>query len=243
MIKSFCALMLSALLFTQPVLAEPSFPKLKGRVSDYAGLIDARLEKAIAGKLKAHESATKNQIVVATLKDLQGYSIEEYGYQLARHWGIGQEKTNKGVLILLAKKERKVRIEVGYGLEGELTDAISASIIQHVMLPEFKRGRFGEGLALGADSVVEALGGKYAIPKKQRRSSGSSDKWLFLVLFIFIPFINSFGGIGRGRRGRRRHYVGGMPIGGGFGSSGGGFGGGFSGGGGGFGGGGASGGW
>src|SRR5262245_46164125 len=122
--------------------AEPSFPALTGRVVDEAGVLDAAARSRIEGKLEQLESKTSTQLVVVTLKSLQGYDIADYGYQLGRHWGIGQEKLNNGALLIVAPTERKVRIEVGYGLEGTLTDAISRLIIENAILPRFRTGDF-----------------------------------------------------------------------------------------------------
>jgi uncharacterized protein len=225
--------------------AEPSFPKLTGRVVDKAGLLNPRNKKNLSAQLDAHENASSNQIVVAILKDLQGYSIEEFGYQLGRHWKIGQQDKDNGALLLFAIEERKVRIEVGYGLEGQLTDAISANIIHQIILPAFRKGQFDSGIKNGVTAMIEAVGGQYkmrqAKSRKQRKTSSLS--WLFI-----LPWIG-FSLLGGRRRGLGSSLIAGGIIGGlssgrgrGGGFSGGGFGG-FSGGGGGFGGGGASGGW
>ncbi|WP_240554877.1 TPM domain-containing protein [Oceanicoccus sagamiensis] len=141
--------LLLALLFCWVSIAQaaPEFPKLKGRVVDGASYLSAAAERRLSQQLQAHEQAGGNQVVVATFEDLQGYSIEEFGYQLGREWGIGQKGKDNGVLLLVAKAERKVRIEVGYGLEGTLTDAISANIIQSVILPTFKQRQFERGIA------------------------------------------------------------------------------------------------
>jgi len=109
--------------------------------------------------LAAHERASGEQVVVVTLPSLQGYTIEDFGYQLGRNWGIGQKGKNNGVLLIVAPRERKVRIEVGYGLEGELTDAICATIIQNYILPSLKRGDFNAGVLAGAKSILDVLGG------------------------------------------------------------------------------------
>ena len=124
-------------------------------------MLDSAMETRISQRLEAHEKATTNQVVVATLPDLGGYPIETYGYQLGRAWGIGQKDKDNGVLLIVAKKERKVRIEVGYGLEGTLTDAIASNIIHTVILPLFKQGSFDEGIEKGAEAILRALGGKY----------------------------------------------------------------------------------
>ena len=112
-----------------PALAAPSFPPLTGRVVDQANIIPAATRAELDGKLAALEARTTDQLVVVTLSSLQGYEIADYGYQLGRAWGIGQKGKNNGVLLIVAPKEHDVRIEVGYGLEGDLTDAVTKIII------------------------------------------------------------------------------------------------------------------
>jgi uncharacterized protein len=220
--------------------AEPKFPPLTGRVVDNAHLLDASAAQQLDAQLAAFEQASGIQLVVATLPDLQGYEIEEFGYQLGRFWGIGQKGKNNGVILLVAQAERKVRIEVGYGLEGTLTDALSANIIQSVIVPQFKSGQFADGIEQGATAVMAALQGEYQ-PQPQRKTSQQSRGGflIFMLMFIAVMFLRSFGG-GPGGFGRSGGLF--LPggLGGGFGRGGGG---GFSGGGGGFGGGGASGNW
>ena len=109
--------------------------------------------------LAAHERATGEQVVVVTLDSLQGFSIEDYGYQLGRYWGIGQKGKNTGAMLIVVPKEHKVRIEVGYGLEGTLTDATSRTIIESKILPSFKRGDFNAGVLAGTASILNAFGG------------------------------------------------------------------------------------
>ena len=224
--------------------AAPSFPALTGRVVDNANLIGRSAERSLSDELAGHEKATGNQIVVVTLPDLGGYSIEEYGYQLGRHWGIGQKDKNNGVLLIVAKQERKVRIEVGYGLEGTLTDAMASMIIQYDILPAFRRGKFEDGIVAGTHDIIQALGGKYQPPDNRTASSHHTFSAVMGIVIFLVAFAILFGGGGgRGGFGRRGGFLMGIPVGGG-GFGGGGFGGGgFSGGGGGFGGGGASGGW
>src|SRR6202030_1156708 len=123
--------------------AQPlSFPALTGRVVDEAGLMDAATRTALIEQLAGLEQKTTDQLVVVTLKSLQGTSIEDYGYQLGRHWQIGQKDNNNGVLLIVAPNERKVRIEVGYGLEGTLTDAVSRLIIANAIAPRFRENDF-----------------------------------------------------------------------------------------------------
>lgn len=218
--------------------AEIKFPPLSGRVVDEAGLLSQATRAQLTQELQAHEQATSNQLVVVTLKNLQGYVIEDFGYQLGRAWGIGQKGKDNGALLIVAQQERKVRIEVGYGLEGTLTDAICANIIQTQILPQFKHGNFDQGIKAGTQAILAAIGGTYKPKAQKSEKSKPALFWVFMMFFIVMFISNLLGGSGFGG-GRRRGYWGG----GGFGGGGFGGGGGFSGGGGGFGGGGASGGW
>src|SRR5690242_17651087 len=126
------------MLFGAAAAEAQQFPKLTGRVVDAAGLLDDSQKSQLDAKLAALEQASSRQLVVATIPDLQGYPIEDYGYKLGRAWGIGQSKANNGVILLVAPKEHKVRIEVGYGLEPIITDALSADIIDSIIVPRFK---------------------------------------------------------------------------------------------------------
>lgn len=143
------------------VAAEPAFPTLSGRVVDEAGILSAQSRQIISQLSQQQEQSTSIQLVVVTLKSLQGYPIEDYGYQLGRHWGIGQKDKNNGVLLIVAPNDKQLRIEVGYGLEGELTDAISHDIIQNRILPLFRSGKMEQGVVEGAQAIVKALGGEY----------------------------------------------------------------------------------
>lgn len=249
-------LALIGLLMLSAALAAPDFPKLTGRVVDNANMLDTATESRLTDMLKAFEQKSGDQVVVVTLPDLGGNTIETYGYQLGRAWGIGQKKSNNGALLIIAKKEHKIRIEVGYGLEGQLTDAQSSIIIHNIIEPAFKQGHFDSGVLKGSAAIVQVLGGNpLAKPKRGRQAHQGKPSLLhtlgFFALMVAMAFL--FGGGGGGRGGRRRRSrmpwfipLGGMGgFGGGSGGSGG-FGGGmggFGGGGGGFGGGGASGGW
>ena len=162
-IEAASALLILLLILASPALAsEPKFPPLTGRVVDDAGVLDTWTQSELTDMLAAHERATGEQVVVVTLDSLQGYTIEDYGYQLGRHWGIGQKGKNDGALLIVAPKEHKVRIEVGYGLEGTLTDAACATIIQSYILPSFKRGDYNAGILAGVTSMLQVLGGNPA---------------------------------------------------------------------------------
>lgn len=225
----------------------PVFPELSGRVVDKAEILSPSTESQITQMLQAHEQGTTEQVVVVTLPDLQGYAIEDYGYQLGRHWGIGQKGDDNGALLIVAQQERKIRIEVGYGLEGRLTDAASATIINQIMTPAFKQGQFEQGILNGAAAIVQVLGDEpLALPSQavggQEKPKLSLVALFFMIILAVIYFIG--GGRGRGGRGGAA-LLGGVLLGSSMGGRGGGGfgGGGFGGGGGGFGGGGASGGW
>ena len=228
--------------------AEPDWPALSGRVVDEAGLLSAEQRADLERSLAEHETAAGNQLVVVTVTSLQGLAIEDYGVGLGRHWGIGQAGKDNGALLIVAPNEREVRIEVGYGLEGTLTDAISSSIIQTVILPQFRAGRFDSGIVAGAAAILAALGGTYQPDQWEQATpqTASSSPWYFGPLFPFLPFGVWFLIVLLIRHYARRHGYssrgwssGGGYSGGSFSSSSGGF----SGGGGSFGGGGSSGRW
>jgi uncharacterized protein len=253
----------AALVATIAILATATafaltFPQLTGRVVDEAGVIDAATRQAITDKLAAVEAKSGDQIVVVTLKSLQDTSIEDFGYQLGRAWGIGEKAKNNGALLIVAPNERKVRIEVGYGLEGALTDAVTRLIIQNAILPRFRVGDCAGGISRGVDDIIQVVSGD--AEEFQRRAAQRPDKApqgvdaatvifvIFMLVVVFMMLRNAQGG--RRTLGRRGGYAGPIfiPSGGSW-SSGSGGGsssgsdGGFSGGGGSFGGGGSSGSW
>jgi uncharacterized protein len=233
----------------------PPFPALTGPVVDDAHLLPEDVFTQLSQKLAAYSDANGTQLVVVTLPTLKGYPIEYYGYQLGRHWGIGQKGRNNGVLLIVDAGEKQVRIEVGYGLEGTLTDAQSVLIIHDVILPRFRSGDFAGGITAGTDAILSVLGGhQLAVEHRQVRERSGTGFLMFLILvFVFLPLLRAM--LGRGAYGGRMGggwlgwlllgmlSGGGGGRGGGFGGGGFGGGGGFSGGGGSFGGGGASGGW
>ena len=208
---------LTLLLFCATTLfaAEPKFPQLTGRVVDDAGVLSAATKNQLTDMLAEHEHSTGEQVVVVTLPSLQGYPIEDFGYQLGRHWGIGQKGTNTGALVIIAPNEHKVRIEVGYGLEGKLTDAASRVIIDRDMLPAFRRGDFNAGVLAGAASTIAVLGGDASASASGASSSAPQSTqgqfpWgiiIFLAFFLIIlmlrrcvgrhgPFVYTGGGWG-----------------------------------------------
>ena len=261
---ALCVLLLW--LMSSIALAAPTFPKLTGRVVDDAQVLPPDVEAALTAKLAALEAANGTQLVVVTLPDLKGYDIGDYGYQLGRAWGIGQKGANNGALLIVAPTDRKVRIEVGYGLEPVLTDALTNRIIRRDIIPQFKAGNIPAGVVAGTDALVAQLQLPPEAAKAAAAKAGAAAPdagfspialfWLALIiLWIFIA-------IKRSKRGRTMRGVPPVVIwgpgtggwgrdngrsngwgGGGFGGGGGWGGGGFGGGGGGFGGGGSSGSW
>lgn len=214
-------------LFCTLALAAPTFPNLTGRVVDNAHVLSSDTIQQLDTMLADYERGTTNQIVVVTLPTLQGYDIEDYGYQLGRHWKIGQKDKNNGVLLIVAPKDKKVRIEVGYGLEPVLTDAMSSTIIQAIILPQFRAGNLEDGIVKGTQAIVDVLGGKSISsqnPQDQQDNSSPSDILGGLVILafmffrIFAPISWGFGFFNSGR--------GGSSSGGGFSGGGGSFGGG-----------------
>jgi uncharacterized protein len=165
-----------------------TFPQLTGRVVDEAGILDQATRTAIERKLADLEAKTTGQLVVVTLKSLQGTSIEDYGYQLGRHWGIGQKEKNSGTLLIVAPNERKVRIEVGYGLEGNLTDAVSKLIIENSIVPRFRAGDFAGGVNRGVDDIIQVLTVDPEEWKLRAKKRPDSQPWLvdIIVMLLFL---------------------------------------------------------
>jgi uncharacterized protein len=190
-----------ALCLTGPALAAPQFPALTGHVVDEAGILPPPAEADLERRLAAHEQATTNQVVVVTLKSLGGYDIADYGYQLGRHWGIGQKGKDNGALLIVAPTERKIRIEVGYGLEGALTDALSRDIIERLIRPPFRQGNFEQGIRAGTGAILAAIAGEYqAAPPPVTAVGDGGDIGSLALLFFLAPLLAGFR---RGRAGRR----------------------------------------
>lgn len=234
------AVLLLPLVVLAGAAAAQTFPALTGRVVDAAGILPPDTEAALDALLAAHETKTTNQVVVATVPSLEGRPIEDYGVALGRHWGIGRKGADNGVILLVAPEERAVRIEVGYGLEGTLTDAIAKLIIEASILPRFRAGDMAGGIKRGAEDIVAVLEGDAAAFKERAAERLRSDETFgdAAATFLFIAFMVLWIVLTNTGRRRRRGMLF-PPLGGGWSSRGGGF----SGGGGSFGGGGASGRW
>ena len=241
----------------------PDIPKKQTSVYDKAGMMSKRDAKKLELKLIQYSDSTSTQIVVITIESLNGNDIAIYTTELAHKWGIGEKGKDNGVVILLSKNDKKVTVRSGYGVEHLLTDALSKRIIEQIMTPLFKQGKFYEGLDKATDAIIDILAGSYKGDTDHRHAGGKFSAFLIVLIFIVIVMILSRknrngGGRNRGRKSGGFSILdaiilssagrGGFGSSGRFGggSSGGSFGGGFGGGGfggGGFGGGGASGGW
>lgn len=167
--------------------AEPKFPTLTGRVVDNADLISPTQEAELTRELAALEEKSSDQLVVVTVPSLQGYTIEDFGYLLGRYWGIGHKDVNNGVLLIVAPNDRKVRIEVGFGLEPQMTDIMSKLIIQNAILPQFRKGNFAEGIRLGVRDIKDVLLGDSALVA-ERRAKRPPPEIDFEALFPLIIF-------------------------------------------------------
>jgi uncharacterized protein len=255
---------LAALLVTLLAVASAAAlripPPPDRRVNDYAGALAPADRDRLEQKLIAREAGSRNQVVVAIFRSLEGESLEGYSIRLAQAWRIGQKGLDNGVIFLVFLDDRKMRIEVGYGLEGSLTDAISSSILRDVVAPRFREGRTADGIAAGLDAIDRAIAGTYTrpAPSGQGRGDGIGFRELGALFVVFVLLMILMQNRMQSRALRRRGWTGGPrgwggPIigggmlgggfGGGFGRGGGSGGGGFGGGGGGFGGGGSSGSW
>jgi uncharacterized protein len=232
-------------------------PRLAARVNDYAGLLPSASAQQLESRLAAFEAKTGHQYALLTVPSLQGLPIEEYSIKVAEAWRLGDAKRDDGLVLIIAQQDRKMRIEVGYGLEGDIPDAVASRVIRDVLQPAFRRGDYPGGINGAFDVLIQAAGGDgqpvAQTPRARPSSQGISPLAIFVIVLIFLA-LTSFGS--RGGPGRRRRswgpmgglggfggFGGGGFGGGGFGGGGGGGGGFGGGGGGGFGGGGASGDW
>lgn len=242
-----------------PGLAQArTVPPLTGRVQDEAALLSPEARQRIDGMLFAYQQQTGHQLALLTVPSLEGEALDAFSIRVVEAWQLGDKQRDDGVLLLVSVAERKLRIEVGYGLEGELPDATSSRIIRDVITPAFRRGEPDVGIVAGLQAIMAATGGKDVaipaeLPRQRSRARGEESPGGFFVLVVVGVVLLMLLGGGRGRGGRSAAWAaapfllggrrGGGFGGGGFGGGGSRGGGGFGGGGGGFGGGGASGGW
>jgi uncharacterized protein len=196
-------------------VAAQTFPPLSGRVVDQAQLLTPAQMQDLTSNSADLEAQTGDQLVIATVKSLDGRPVEDYGYRLGRAWGIGQKGKDNGVILLVAPNEHKVRIEVGYGLTPVLTDAMTGLIIREDITPRFKQGDFGGGIEAGTDAIIkqislppeEAQKNVAAAEQTQQRRQHSAGNplpfifWLMVIGFVALSHFRR----GYGRRYRHRH--------------------------------------
>ena len=230
-----------SLLFSTPAHALQIPDKPEHYVNDYVGLLSLSAKDRLEGRLAEFEKATSNQVVVAIFASLEGGSLEDFSIKLAEKWKIGTKKHDNGVILLIFKSDRKVRMEVGYGLEGALPDVIANQIIQNDVVPNFRAGNFDAGVEKAVGDILLATRGEYAAPPPSDDSAGIKLLFFGFIILLYLFLLLSRSGRTYSSRGLGGGflYVGGSG-GGRFGGGSGGFGGG---GGGGFGGGGSSGSW
>lgn len=234
------------LLWGSPARAEPALPELRARVTDTAGLLSRAEAEALERRLFEYEQKTGHQFALLTVRSLEGLAIEDYAMRVVEHWKLGDQQRDDGLLLLVSQGDKRVRIEVGYGLEGAVPDAIASRVIREALTPAFREGDYPGGINRAFELLMKAASGESL--GKAREADREGGHFRFLPLLVLLILLSLLGG------GRRGSGLGGFVIGSMIGSSlgggrrggfgGGGFGGGgFGGGGGGFGGGGASGGW
>lgn len=196
----FLAIGLLICIWWVPSLAALEVPPLKGRVNDTAGMISTSTEQQLEEILRNLEQTDSTQIVVLTIPSLGGEALEEYSLRVAEKWKIGQKGFDNGAILLIAQKDRKLRIEVGYGLEGSLTDLMTGRIIRHVIVPQFKAGNFDQGIIDGVQAMIKVVRGEYQASEKSPFPAGqkkrvSSPGFGGLIAFVF--FISMLGRLRR----------------------------------------------
>lgn len=206
-LRTLLLALFAALLLPTAAWAQ-TFPALSGPVVDQAEILPPEVEARLAQKLEALKAQSQRQLNVVTLKSLEGYEISDYGYRLGRHWGLGDKERNDGAILIIAPNDRKLRIEVGYGLEPVLTDGLSSLIINRLIVPRFKAGDMPGGIEAGTDAIITQL----TLPADQAKQVAAQVDvqpeaksnpivvifWLIVFLFFFVfPLIRRMGG---GRR-------------------------------------------
>jgi len=208
-LRSALAVLVAALAAFVVVLgaAALNLPVLGGRVVDEAGVLDGGTKAVLERKLADFEARTSDQLVVVTLKSLQGATIEDFGVELGRRWRIGQKDKNNGVLLIVAPNERKVRIEVGYGLEGALPDAVAKLIIDTSIIPRFRSGDISGGVSRGVEDIIAALttdaeAWKQRAAQSRDTAPGAQDAGVFILVLVVFVVVILFVSRGGGRGGR-----------------------------------------
>lgn len=185
-------------LFNANLVSALDIPPLKERVNDLAGLLHPSTARQLESALARLEQTDSTQVVVLTIPSLEGDSLEDFSIRVVEQWKLGRKGLDNGVLLLVAKNDRKIRIEVGYGLEGILTDLTAGRIIRNIMVPQFKMGRFDQGIIEGVSAIASVVRGEFTAPTQDRRQKGrknTSPGFMGLIALIF--FINMLGRVNR----------------------------------------------
>ncbi|MCB2149421.1 MAG: TPM domain-containing protein [Deltaproteobacteria bacterium] len=172
-------------------------PRLNAHVNDYAAMLSTASERQLEAVLTEFEQNESTQIVVLTIPSLQGDSIEDFSIRVAEAWKIGQKKLDNGAILLIAKNDRKIRIDVGYGLEGRLTDLLAGRIIRDVIAPQFKSGQFDQGITEGVAAMIDAVRGEYSVADAPRQPRPSQKGVPVIALLALFFLINALGRAGR----------------------------------------------
>jgi uncharacterized protein len=175
-------------LLAPQVLCALTIPSQTGHINDTSGLLTPHTRSYLESVLADLERERSHQVMVLTIAKLKGENLEDFSLQVAQQWGIGQEGKDNGILLLIVQKERKIRIEVGYGLEGELTDLMAGRIIRNVIAPHFKQGRFDRGVVEGVMAIADALRGE----PKTSENAGEAPEEPYLILLVVIGFLVCF---------------------------------------------------
>jgi|RhiMetdeSRZDD1v2_1073273.scaffolds.fasta_scaffold48681_4 uncharacterized protein len=191
-------LLLSLFTSAQDIPSRPNPPRL---VNDFAGVLSPGEVQQLEQQLDAYDDSTSNQIAIVLVKTLDGYPIEEYALKILRDWGVGNKNTNNGVVLVAAIEDRKIRIEVGYGLEGAIPDITANHIIQNDIAPNFRSGDYYEGLSQAAASIIKAAAGEYKAPenyRKKGKGKGGAAGMIIFVIIMIVLFAGRKGGGGGG---------------------------------------------
>jgi len=199
MLNSYCTLkrlfhfgitQILCLLFMAHFAAGIEVPTLKERVNDHANMLSSSTEKQLATVLAALEKEESTQIAVLTIDSLDGENLEGFSLRVVENWQLGQEKLDNGALLLVVKNDRKIRIEVGYGLEGVLTDLTAGRIIRNIITPNFKNGNFDRGIADGISAMIASVHGEYAGQGGKQENSSNQDNFTGYIIFMFFILFN-----------------------------------------------------
>lgn len=182
------------LLLAPTCFAQLSVPSLTGRVVDRADILSPSVESNLTQMLRLHEDSTSNQIAVLTMPSLKGEVLEDFSIEVARTWELGTANNDNGVLLLIAVEERQIRIEVGDGLTGTLTDAYASRVIRNGITPHFKRGDYDEGVTEGVKQIIGIIEGTY-LPEASSSSNADAPPFWFGVIFMIIPSFFAFLGV------------------------------------------------